>query len=41
MDLVQLAVLEIVCSTWWRLSKREYEEKDEITRDLYPVHTNA
>ena len=27
---MQLAVRGIVCRTWWRLSKREYEEKTEI-----------
>ena len=29
---MQLAVYGIVCSTWWRLSKREYEEKTEYLR---------
>ena len=29
---MQLAVHEMVCSTWWHLSKREYEEKTEMLK---------
>ena len=32
---MQLAVHEMVCSTWWCLSKREYEKKTEMLKTQY------